>query len=59
MTNWHPKAIWHQVCEAVREWMGPQEEEDAQDPNLLFHLAFVAPLLLGILALMRRAWAAA
>lgn len=55
MTNWNPKAMWHQLCEAVREWMSPEDEDEVQDPNLLFHLAFVAPLLLGVIAMMRRA----
>ena len=52
MRHWSPRALWNELCEAFDDWMGERDPED--DPALLFHLAFLAPLLLGLVALLRR-----
>ena len=51
MRDRSPKTLWRELCEAVKDWM---EEEPADDPALLFHLAFTAPLLIGLIAMLRR-----
>jgi len=54
MRDWSPRTLWHSLCEAVKEWMGERDPDDEEDPALLFHLAFLAPLLLGLIAMLRR-----
>jgi hypothetical protein len=47
-----PPNLWEQLRRALREWRDGAREQ--ADPSLVFHLAFTAPLLLGLLALARR-----
>ena len=52
-----PKSLWHELVRAFQGWMDGHEDEEgekAQDPGLLFHLLFTAPLLLGLYAMMTR-----
>lgn len=52
--HWKPKAVWNEVREKVRGWMDPGRDRGIKDPNLIFHLAFTAPLLLGLAAMLMR-----
>ena len=54
MSHWNPKALWDELVQALKGWMGEEEEEQASDPSLLLHLMYTAPLVLAVLALMRR-----
>lgn len=56
MRDWNPKTLWDELLRAVQGWMEPEDEEGekAQDPSWMFHLAFTAPLLLGLFAMMAR-----
>lgn len=53
MSNWNPKGLWDEL---KRTFGGASDddEEQSSDPTLLFHLMFTAPLLIGILAMVRR-----
>ena len=58
MADWNPKHLWEDLRRAIDDWMARDEDgegEQADDPSLLFHLAFTAPLVLGVLAMLRRA----
>jgi hypothetical protein len=58
MADWNPKDLWDELRRAIDDWMAPgedQEGEQAGDPSLLFHLCFTAPLVIGVLAMLRRA----
>jgi hypothetical protein len=58
MADWNPKHLWEDLRRAIDEWMVPDEDgegEQADDPTLLFHLCFTAPLVIGVLAMLRRA----
>jgi hypothetical protein len=58
MADWNPKHLWEDLRRAIDDWMAGDEDgegEQAGDPSLLFHLAFTAPLVLGVLAMLRRA----
>lgn len=46
--------IWDEVREAIDEWMGGDPEQRDDDPALLFHLLLAAPLLMGLVAMLRR-----
>ncbi len=52
--HWKPRAIWNEVREKVRGWMDTDHEREVEDPNLVFHLAFTIPLLIGLAALAVR-----
>lgn len=54
MRDWSPRTLWHDLCEIVEEWMSG-EDADEVDPALLFHLALTVPLLIGLVAMLRRA----
>jgi hypothetical protein len=54
MSEWNPKAVWGRVCRTVKNWMSEDEDSDAADPDLLFHLVVTTPILFGVLAVMRR-----
>jgi hypothetical protein len=57
MTDWNPKALWTELRRAIDDWMAGEREgegEQADDPTLLFHLCFTAPLVIGVLAMLRR-----
>ena len=51
-----PKTLWEEVRAALRGWLGPDEDEDekAEDPALLFHALFTAPLVIVLLTLAAR-----
>lgn len=52
-----PKRLWDELVASLRGWMGSDAEEDeeqASDPNLAFHLMFAAPLIIGLLVMVRR-----
>lgn len=53
MSNWNPKRLWEELVETL---LGSDDERDERsfDPNLAFHLMFIAPLLMGLLLLARR-----
>ena len=53
MSDWNPKSLWDEL---KRTFGGRDEDDDEQssDPTLLFHLMFIAPLLIGVLAMIRR-----
>lgn len=58
MAHWDPKDAWDELRRAIDEWMGGEREgegEQADDATLLFHLAFTAPLVMGVIALLRHA----
>jgi hypothetical protein len=52
------KALWEELVQAFHGWMDQHDDDDegeqAQDPSLVFHLLFTAPLLLGLFAMMTR-----
>lgn len=60
MDDWQPGRVWESVRRRVREWWGDddggesQSGEDEADPNMLFHLSVTAPIVIGLLILMRR-----
>ncbi len=55
MRNWNPRRLWNEVREALLSWLdADDDEEQAKDPSLLFHLLFSVPLLLALLATLRR-----
>ena len=51
-----PKTLWEEVRAALRGWLGSDDEEGekAEDPALLFHALFTAPLVILLLALAAR-----
>jgi hypothetical protein len=59
MGDWQPGRVWESVRKRVLEWMdeggAEASDEDEADPMLMFHLAITAPVVIGVLALMRRA----
>jgi hypothetical protein len=60
MDHWQPERVWESVRRRVREWWGADDGHDAEsneeeaDPTLLFHLSVTAPIVIGLLILMRR-----
>ena len=58
MADRKPKTLWEELRRAIDDWMGGErdgEGEQADDPSLLFHLSFTAPLLIAAIALARHA----
>jgi hypothetical protein len=61
MADWQPGRVWETVRQRVLEWIGADDasesssNEDEADPTLLFHMAVTAPMVIGVLILMRRA----
>ena len=61
MADWQPGRFWESVRRRVLEWIGADEAQEASsneeeaDPALMFHLAVTAPMVIGLLILMRRA----
>lgn len=50
MEPWNPRRIWAQLRDAIRgEPDDDGDDEPVQDPGLVFHLSFSAPLLLALL----------
>ena len=60
MNDWQPGQVWESVRRRVRAWWGTDEGHDAEsneeeaDPSMLFHLSVSAPIVIGLLILMRR-----
>ena len=52
MSDWSPESLWERLRRALEGWM--DEEIDADDPSVLFHLLFLAPLLIAMVILARR-----
>lgn len=54
MSHWNPKSLWD---EFIKTLTGTDEErrDRSVDPSLLFHMMFTAPLLLGLLLMVKRA----
>jgi hypothetical protein len=61
MADWQPGGIWESLRQRVLDWIGADDardaspDEDEVDPTLMFHLAVTAPVVIGVLVLMRRA----
>lgn len=53
MSDWNPKSIWDELKRTFRGWTD-DDEEQSSDPTLLFHMTFTAPLLIGLLVMMRK-----
>lgn len=49
MDEWNPRRLWAHLRDALRGWMDDEDEEQAKDPSLLFHMSFSAPLFLAVL----------
>lgn len=54
MRDWKPKTLWDELRRALQGWMEEDEKERSVDPTLMFHLTFTAPLVLGILVMVKR-----
>ena len=54
--DWDPKSLWDELVRAFHGWMDDEDDEgeQAQDPGFMFHLLFIAPLLLAVFAMMTR-----
>ena len=51
-----PRTLWDDFRAALRGWVDDEDEgEKTQDPALLFHALFTAPLVIAMIALGRRA----
>jgi hypothetical protein len=53
MSDWNPKSFWDELKRTFQGWT-EDDEEQSSDPTLLFHLMFTAPLLIGVLAMIRK-----
>ena len=53
MSDWNPKSLWDELKRTFARDES-DDEEQSSDPTLLFHMMFTAPLLLGVLAMVRR-----
>lgn len=56
MDDFSFKAMWERLDRTVRGWIGNRDDEsgeDGGDPDLLFHLVVAAPVLFGVLAMLR------
>lgn len=50
------ESLWDQLLRAFDDWLDDGDEEQASDdPSLLYHLMLTAPLIIGLLAIARRA----
>ena len=52
MSDWSPESLWERLQRALEGWM--DEDIDVDDPSLLFHVLFAAPLLIAVVILLRR-----
>lgn len=49
--------LWRRLLDTFDRWLDDDaegREEASEDPSLMFHLTLTAPLVIGILALVRR-----
>ena len=53
MSDWNPKSLWDELKRTF-ERDNSDDEEQSSDPTLLFHMMFTAPLVIGVLAMVRR-----
>jgi hypothetical protein len=53
MSQWDPKSLWDELKRTFR-WSSDDDEEQSTDPTLLFHMIFTAPILIGLLAMVRK-----
>jgi hypothetical protein len=53
MSDWNPKGLWDEL---KRTFQGASDDDEEQsgDPTLLYHMMFTAPLLIGLLAMIRK-----
>jgi hypothetical protein len=55
----HDDSLWNQLLRAVDHWLDgdldDDEEQASEDPALLHHLMFTAPLVIGFLIIVRSA----
>ena len=53
MSHWDPKSLWDEL---KRTLQGPSDDDEEQstDPTLLFHMLLTAPILIGLLAMVRK-----
>ncbi len=55
------KGAWETLRDTIAGWLGDNDStgadssEDEADPSMVFYLALIAPLILGLIALSRRA----
>lgn len=54
MRDWNPKSLWDELRRTLQGWIDEEDEEQSADPTLLFHLLFTAPLIIGILVMVKR-----
>ena len=60
MDNWEPGRVWRTVRERVQAWwddgdaQDSQSNEDEADATMLMHMSVTAPIVIGLLILMRR-----
>lgn len=56
MRDLDPKNLWDQLVASLRGWMDEEEEdeEQASDPGLVFHLTLTIPIVIGILMMVRQ-----
>jgi hypothetical protein len=54
MKDPEPKTLWDELRQAFDDWMGNDPEQAEDDPSLLFHLLLTAPLLMGLVMILRR-----
>jgi hypothetical protein len=49
--------LWRRLLETFDRWLDEDSEgreEASEDPSLMFHLMLTAPLVIGILVMVRR-----
>lgn len=51
-------SLWSQFLRAFNHWLDDDLDDDqeqaSEDPSLMYHLMFTAPLVIGFLAIVRR-----
>jgi hypothetical protein len=52
------ESLWNQFLRAFDHWLDDERDDDgeeaSEDPALMYHLMFTAPLVIGFLAIVRR-----
>lgn len=53
MSDWNPKSLWDELVQTFKGWTDDDEDdEQARDPGVMYHLMYTAPLLLAVFAMM-------
>jgi hypothetical protein len=52
MSDWSPKSLWDRLRRTIEDAM--DEDADVDDASIAFHLLFIAPLFIGLVALLWR-----